>query len=145
MRFWPLHKKSSFIIIPSVKLRCACTYSVLQVGINTLRPFYTQGVDQEGVSGSLSLPGVFFGVCAAACVALNAIYTKRTLPVVDQDIWSLQFYNNLNAVLLFLPLMIVCGEVPVLMAFENLFSARFMGMCTIAGICGFAIGKTSRN
>merc|ERR1719414_1653982 len=101
------------------------------------------GVDQEKVGGSLSPLGVVFGVCASACVALNAIYTKRTLPVVSQDIWQLQFYNNLNAVILFLPLMIVCGEIPVLMAFQNLFSPRFMGMCAVAGICGFAIGSVT--
>lgn len=98
------------------------------------------GVDQEKVGGSFSLLGMFFGVCASACVALNAIYTKRTLPIVNQDIWQLQFYNNLNAVLLFLPLMIISGEIPVLMAFQNLFSLKFMGMCAVAGICGFAIG-----
>ena len=98
-------------------------------------------MDQEKVGGSLSPLGVVFGVCASACVALNAIYTKRTLPVVAQDIWQLQFYNNFNAVLLFLPLMVVTGELPVLMAFQNLFSLRFMGMCAVAGICGFAIGE----
>ena len=97
-------------------------------------------MDQEKVGGSFSLLGMFFGVCASACVALNAIYTKRTLPIVNQDIWQLQFYNNLNAVLLFLPIMIISGEIPVLMAFQNLFSLKFMGMCAVAGICGFAIG-----
>ena len=95
------------------------------------------------MGGSLSPLGVLFGVCASACVALNAIYTKRTLPLVGQDIWQLQFYNNLNAVLLFIPLMVASGEVPVLIAFENLFSLKFMGMCSVAGLCGFAIGKTN--
>jgi len=126
--YYILKEKTSFKAL----LCCACIIGGFFLGI-----------DQEKVGGSLSLLGVFFGVCASACVALNAIYTKRTLPVVSQDIWQLQFYNNLNAVILFLPLMIVCGEIPVLMAFQNLFSPRFMGMCAVAGICGFAIGSVT--
>uniref|UniRef100_A0AAX7U0E7 Sugar phosphate transporter domain-containing protein n=1 Tax=Astatotilapia calliptera TaxID=8154 RepID=A0AAX7U0E7_ASTCA len=35
------------------------------------------GVDQEGITGSLSWTGIFFGVLASACVSLNAIYTKK--------------------------------------------------------------------
>jgi GDP-fucose transporter C1 len=101
------------------------------------------GIDQEKAGGSLSVIGVIFGVCASACVALNAIFTKRTLPVVGDNIWLLQFYNNFNATLLFIPLMFLNGEFPVLAAFDNLFSAHFMIMCSAAGICGFSIGIAS--
>jgi len=98
------------------------------------------GVDQEGVSGSLSMVGVAFGVCASACVALNAIFTKRTLPIVDDNIWKLQYYNNLNTSLLFIPLMAFTGEFSVLAAFDKLFSLKFIFVTTVAGYCGFCIG-----
>ena len=50
--------------------------------------------------------GVIYGVLASLCVALNAIYTKRSLGAVGDSIWRLTMYNNLNAVFLFLPLML---------------------------------------
>ncbi|CAM4529368.1 unnamed protein product [Leuciscus chuanchicus] len=70
-------------------------YAVLCCGV-ILGGFWL-GVDQESVAGSLSWTGVIFGVVASLCVSLNAIYTKKVLPVVDGNIWKLSFYNNLNA------------------------------------------------
>ncbi|XP_072516965.1 GDP-fucose transporter 1 isoform X2 [Salminus brasiliensis] len=98
------------------------------------------GVDQEGVAGSLSWSGVFFGVLASACVSLNAIYTKKVMPVVDGSIWKLSYYNNLNACFLFLPLIIVFGEVGRLASFSRLTDMNFWGMMMVSGVFGFAIG-----
>lgn len=98
------------------------------------------GVDQEGSSGELSYIGVVFGVLASLCVSLNAIYTKKVLPVVDSNIWRLQLYNNFNAVLLFLPLMVICGEVKAIYGFHMLTSAYFWGMMFLGGLFGIAIG-----
>nr|XP_055073735.1 GDP-fucose transporter 1 isoform X1 [Misgurnus anguillicaudatus] len=98
------------------------------------------GVDQEGVAGSLSYTGVMFGVLASLCVSLNAIYTKKVLPVVDGNIWKLSYYNNLNATILFIPLVIVFGELGSLFRFSRLTDLHFWGMMTVGGIFGFAIG-----
>ena len=98
------------------------------------------GVDQEGSSGELSYIGVVFGVLASLCVSLNAIYTKKVLPVVDSNIWRLQLYNNFNAVFLFLPLMVICGEVQAIYGFHMLTSAYFWGMMCLGGLFGIAIG-----
>ncbi|ELR13729.1 uncharacterized protein ACA1_008950, partial [Acanthamoeba castellanii str. Neff] len=68
------------------------------------------GVDQEGETGELSVRGVSYGVLASLFVALNAIYVKKVLPVVHDDSWKLTLYNNLNAFLLFIPLMIMARE-----------------------------------
>jgi solute carrier family 35 (GDP-fucose transporter), member C1 len=46
-------------------------------------------------SGTLSVVGVIYGVLASLCVALNAIYTKKTLPMVGDSIWRMTMYNNL--------------------------------------------------
>ncbi|XP_076447497.1 GDP-fucose transporter 1-like isoform X2 [Babylonia areolata] len=98
------------------------------------------GVDQEGVAGSLSVMGVLFGVAASASVALNAIFTKKVLPLVDNNVWRLTLYNNINACVLFLPLMLVFGEVGEVMSFPKLGSMQFWNMMVVSGIFGFAIG-----
>ncbi|KAK7101539.1 GDP-fucose transporter 1-like [Littorina saxatilis] len=98
------------------------------------------GVDQEGAAGSLSLMGVFFGIAASASVALNAIYTKKVLPLVDNNVWRLTLYNNINACVLFVPLMLVFGEVSEVMNFDKLNSVSFWYMMVVSGIFGFAIG-----
>lgn len=98
------------------------------------------GVDQENSSGSLSMSGTSYGVLASVFVSLYAIYIKRILPVVDNNVWLLTFYNNVNAMLLFIPLMILSGEFPVIMAFEGLFSLYFWILMTLGGVFGCAIG-----
>ncbi|KAM8894089.1 GDP-fucose transporter 1 isoform 3-T3 [Spinachia spinachia] len=98
------------------------------------------GVDQEGLTGNLSWTGVFFGVLASACVSLNAIYTKKVMPAVDGNIWKLSFYNNINACVLFLPLIILSGDLGRLAAFPGVTDLGFWGMMTLGGVFGFAIG-----
>ena len=56
---------------------------------------YLMGCDGEP---KFSFIGVVFGVLSSAFVALNAIYVKKILPVVDDNSEKLMIYNNLNAV-----------------------------------------------
>jgi len=98
------------------------------------------GVDQEDQAGSFSLSGTIYGVLASLFVSLFSIYTKKVMPAVDGNIWSLTFYNNVNACALFLPLMIVFGEIPTVVGFEHLTSGNFWFLMTVGGIFGFAIG-----
>ncbi|KAH9512237.1 hypothetical protein Btru_041216 [Bulinus truncatus] len=101
---------------------------------------FFMGVDQEGASGTLSIVGVVYGVLASAAVALNAIYTKKVLPLVDNNVWRLTYYNNINASILFIPLMIIFGEVGEVIRFPLLTSVSFWNWMIISGIFGFAIG-----
>lgn len=98
------------------------------------------GVDQEGTAGSLSWTGVVFGVLASASVSLNAIYTKKVMPAVDGNIWKLSYYNNINACVLFLPLILVFGELGRVASFSRLTDLGFWGMMMVGGVFGFAIG-----
>lgn len=91
-------------------------------------------------AGTLSLYGVFFGVAASLCVALNAIFTKKTLPAVDNNVWRLTLYNNINGAVIFLPLILVFGEVPAIYRFTGITSGLFWGVMMMAGVAGFAIG-----
>lgn len=113
-------------------------YALLSCGV-ILGGFWL-GIDQEGAEGTLSWAGIFFGVLASLCVSLNAIYTKKVLPAVDGSIWRLTFYNNVNACFLFIPLMLVFGELRTLSAFDKLYTSYFWGMMTLGGVFGFAIG-----
>ncbi|XP_055338283.1 GDP-fucose transporter 1-like [Paramacrobiotus metropolitanus] len=98
------------------------------------------GVQQEDVSGSLSIAGVVFGVLASLFTSLNAIYTKKVLPAVEQNIWRLTLYNNFNALILFLPLIIFTGEVNRLISFPKLNDSVFWGAMLVGGLFGFLIG-----
>jgi hypothetical protein len=71
---------------------------------------------------------------------MYAIYIKRILPVVDNNVWLLTFYNNVNAMLLFLPLMLVMGEFSTIISFPGFFSFSFWFLMTIGGFFGCAIG-----
>jgi GDP-fucose transporter C1 len=90
---------------------------------------------------NFNLVGTLFGVTSSIFVSLNSIYTKKVLPVVDQDHWKLSFYNNFNASLLFIPLIFISGEAGVVMEhYELLFSSYFWVLMTMAGVFGFMIG-----
>lgn len=88
----------------------------------------------------MSWTGVIFGVLASLCVCLNAIYTKKVMPVVDGNLWKLSYYNNLNASVLFIPLIFLFGEVGSLSQFSKLTHLHFWGMMVLGGVFGFAIG-----
>jgi GDP-fucose transporter C1 len=97
------------------------------------------GVDQEDVSGSLSVIGTVYGVLASLLVALNAIYTSRVLPAVENNVWRLTMYNNVNASILFFPLVLLSGDVNAVLNFDKLYSSSFWTAMFIAGVFGFAI------
>lgn len=101
---------------------------------------FVLGVNEEGVAGSLSIRGVLYGVFASFFVSLYSIYVKKILPVVDGSILRLTYLNNVNAVILFLPLMLVFGEFSIVYHFTHLNDLYFWVLMTIGGIFGFAIG-----
>ena len=99
------------------------------------------GVKEEDKSvQNLSIFGVVCGVLASLCVALYSIYTKKVLPSVSDNIWRLQLYNNINAVLIMLPLIFVMGELPALRMFEHWAELYFWLLLLAAGVFGIAIG-----
>lgn len=73
-------------------------------------------------------------------LALYSIYTKKTLPYVNQEVWLLSYYNNVYSCVMFIPLIIFTGEMKTIYGYEYLTELWFWGFMTIGGICGFAIG-----
>lgn len=96
-----------------------------------------------GANGEVnfSYHGTVAGVCSSLFVSLNAILTKKLLPAVDNDHWKLTFYNNVNAIIMFLPLM-AYFESPVLLQaiHEQFASPLFWSAMMVAGFFGFSIG-----
>lgn len=72
-------------------------------------------------------------------VALNAIYTKKSLNAVDDDIWKLTLYNNFNASFIFIPFLFIFNEHYELYFFQYLDSFYFWFAMFISGILGFSM------
>ena len=99
-----------------------------------------ESVGEKEVGQSISVIGVVCGVLASLSVALYAINTKRVLPHVSDSIWRLQIYNNINAIFLLTPLMLLFGEVPILLKFTHWKDPYFWFLMVVAGVFGVAIG-----
>jgi GDP-fucose transporter C1 len=91
------------------------------------------------IEGSLTFFGVFFGIMASLFVALNAIYTKKSLEIVDKNIWKLTMYNNFNACVIFIPFIFLFGEFNELVSFPKLFDTYFWFAMTVSGVLGFSM------
>lgn len=90
---------------------------------------------------NFSLIGTMFGVMSSVFVSLNSIYTKRTMHHVDGNQWTLAAYNNMNAVLMFIPIIFISDESRVLrLSSEKLASMAYWTLMTLGGVFGFLIG-----
>lgn len=101
---------------------------------------FWMGVDQESLTDSFSLKGTIFGVLGSLSLSLFSIFTKKVLPAVNQEIWLLSYYNNVYSCFLFIPLMIMNGEISEVANYINLWESWFWFAMIVGGICGFAIG-----
>lgn len=124
---------SYFILGQSTSMRAILCCGLIILG-------FSLGVREEGNIGELSYKGVMFGVIGSLFVCLNAIYTKRCMPAVDGNIWRLQLYNNVNAVFLFLPLILLNAEYSIIASFTHLSDLYFWAMMTLSGVFGIGIG-----
>lgn len=95
-----------------------------------------------GIDGEVnfSMLGTTAGVLASVFVSLNSIYTSKVLPKVNNDKSLLLYYNNLNASILFLPLIGLFESQVIYDNSGKLISLFFWLSMTITGIMGFAIG-----
>jgi GDP-fucose transporter C1 len=71
---------------------------------------------------------------------MYSIYTKRILPYVNQHVLLLSYYNNVYSCFLFVPLIVINKEVPVILNYDKLADFKFWSLMTVGGLCGFAIG-----
>lgn len=103
---------------------------------------YLMGCDGEV---RFSVVGVIFGVLSSVFVALNSIYVKKILPVVEENSEKLMMYNNLNAVII-LPIFIFLftDEAAEISLHQKAFMTMVFWVITIiAGLFGFLINFAS--
>jgi hypothetical protein len=105
-----------------------------------------------------SLIGSLFGVGSSVFVALNGILTERftrrkctrhprlpptllnhTLCAVVPNQWELSAYNNINACILFLPLVLFFETGTIMAKSDLLFSPYYWFIMTLGGVFGFMI------
>lgn len=89
---------------------------------------------------NFSAIGVACGIMASVFVSLNAIFTKRTLPLLGNDQWLLSYVNNANASFLFLPLIVMFEKETILLHWEKFYDPIFWVGMSMAGFLGFSIG-----
>lgn len=65
---------------------------------------------------------------------------EKILPAVDNSVLALNLYNNLIAVVLFVPIMFAVGELPFQIFVGQMLEFEFWFLMVIGGFCGLAIG-----
>merc|ERR1711916_348793 len=98
------------------------------------------GVEEEGSFGDLSYYGIFLGVSSSLMQALSSILVKKHLSYVNNKPFRLNMYNNVNAMFLFIPLIVISGELNVLVENYHKFSISFFIKLFISGFFAIAIG-----
>ncbi|CAM9652801.1 unnamed protein product [Pylaiella littoralis] len=93
----------------------------------------------------LSKLGIQWGLISSVAVSLNAIYTKKALPYVMNDVWRLTFINNVNACFLFIPAVLIFEGDTLREHSQVLFTKPFVGGLLITGMLGFMMGIVSVN
>lgn len=88
-----------------------------------------------GIEGetNFSLFGTAAGVISSVFVSLNSIFTAKVLPLVNEDKSLLLYYNNVNGMILFLPLIIIFEKDIILDNADKLTSLFFWFVMTITG------------
>lgn len=94
-----------------------------------------------GVDGEVnfSLVGTIFGVLSSLFVSLSFIYTAKILALVDNNKSVLIFYNNVNAVLLLQPLVLVLESRYILDNLAKMQSIVFWMCMLLASVLGFSV------
>jgi GDP-fucose transporter C1 len=90
---------------------------------------------------NFSLIGTVFGVTSSIFVSLNSIMTKKSMEHVDGNEWTMSGYNNMNAVIMFFPIILLSDERYVIAKnIHLLYSGYYWVLMSIGGIFGFLIG-----
>lgn len=138
---------SFYLVARSLTIVFNVILSYLFLGISTSLPviaccgivifgFYI-GADGEV---NFSLIGTLFGVMSSLFVSLNSIYTKKMIPIVDNNSWKLCFYNNMNSTILFTPLILILERNVIMEHWKAFYSPVFWTVMNAAGVFGFLIG-----
>ena len=101
------------------------------------------GIDQEDASGTLNVFGIIYGLVASFTAAICGIMFKKTETVLEKDSLKLAYYNNINSMLLFLPLIFSSGQFSAVMDSDLRFQPRFWLLLSLGGCLSLIIGWVS--
>ncbi|KAL5478355.1 hypothetical protein ACEPAI_2539 [Sanghuangporus weigelae] len=104
----PFTVLTSFIFIharPSRAILLACL--VVTLG-------FFVGVFLDGVH--VSMAGIFFGVASSATTALHAVVIKKAIKLLNDSALDLSWYTNLLSAAVLSVVVVVCGELPGVLA-----------------------------
>ncbi|KAL4220815.1 hypothetical protein ACF0H5_019083 [Mactra antiquata] len=101
------------------------------------------GIDQEDVSGTLSVFGVIYGLLASLSAAVSGILFKKAESLLESDSLKLAYYNNINCMVFFLPLVFGSGQFTAVFESDLIYSLKFWLLLTITGCLSLAIGWVS--
>ncbi|XP_045162349.1 GDP-fucose transporter 1-like [Mercenaria mercenaria] len=101
------------------------------------------GIDQEDVSGTLSVLGVIYGILASLSAAISGILFKKAESLLDGDSLKLAYYNNLNCMVIFLPLCLGSGQFFAVLHSDLIYLPKFWFILLITGCLSLAIGWVS--
>lgn len=100
-------------------------------------------IDQEDVTGTLSVFGVIYGLLASFTAAISGILFKQAEPILDRDSLKLAYYNNLNCMVIFIPLVLGSGQMWSVLESEFIYSFKFWFVLTLTGCLSLTIGWVS--
>ncbi|XP_033763939.1 GDP-fucose transporter 1-like [Pecten maximus] len=101
------------------------------------------GIDQEDNAGTLSIWGMIYGIFASLANAVCGIYFKRVEMVLDGDSLKQAYYNNVNSIWIFLPLVISSGQAQQVLSSDLMTNASFWMFLTFSGFLSLSIGWVS--
>eukprot|EP00698_Gefionella_okellyi_P010830 TRINITY_DN2841_c0_g5_i1.p1 TRINITY_DN2841_c0_g5~~TRINITY_DN2841_c0_g5_i1.p1 ORF type:complete len:340 (+),score=37.02 TRINITY_DN2841_c0_g5_i1:130-1149(+) len=90
-----------------------------------------------------SWSGIMYGCGASFFTALNALYVKKTLVIVDNNQWLLLAYNTVNSILLLTPIVFLSGELTQIGKLTFLKELTFWNGMTFTAVMGFLINIAS--
>ena len=108
---------------PSVRILVAC--GVVTVGFFV--GVFLDGSPSRTNGKGPSFLGIFFGILSSMTTAAHAVVIKKSLEVVNGDAIELSWYSNVLSSVALLPLIVLAGEVPDILAFISTPVSSFTG------------------
>ena len=98
---------------------------------------FPKGVEK---SSNVQTISIFLGVLSSFFAALNGVYIKKSIQIVDNNLWKLNYLTNMWATIIFLPLIFFFGEHNRILEFEAFYKYQFWGAMFVSGTLSFLIG-----
>lgn len=89
-----------------------------------------------------SISVVFSGVASVVLLALNVIYFKEKIVLVENNVWKITLYNNLNAAIVLFPLLVFSGNLKSVLASRSASKMYSWGVLTLNALLGVLFSFT---